>query len=243
MVSALLLAGLAGCSSVTSGHGSATSAGASLSQPDFPSTSPTTPGPSTATFPSTTPTPPPSPSPGPQTRAQRAAQLRAQTNGEDTVLVRVPSGYQAASYDQSGNISFWSEAASDTTWQLIGHSRYPTVSQLGPPQASARGTLLRNMSDATYIVRGVFTGDGSGNAVAFTNGPRGWGAIKAEPNGNIGPSGRPVGANLIGLSYDFGFRNGYLVTQDCSLDRPISDCDQYPITKLWVWTGQDFTRV
>jgi len=51
-------------------------------------------------------------------------------------------------------------------------------------------------------VRGNFTGDASGNAVAFTSGAKGWGAIKAESNENIGPSGQPVGANLIDLSYD-----------------------------------------
>jgi hypothetical protein len=157
--------------------------------------------------------------------------------------VRVRGGFEAATYDQSGHIRFWFEPTEAATWELVGRSRYPDIAQLGPPHATTQGALLRNMADATFIVRGTFSGDGSGNAVAFTDGRQGWGAIKAEPNGNIGPSGRPVGADLIGLSYDFGFRDGYLVTKDCPANRPISECDQHPVVKEWVWAGHDFVRV
>jgi hypothetical protein len=233
-VAAAVLA--AGCSTATSGHGSGGSSHGSSSHHDFPS-SLTTAAPSTPGFaPSTT-------SERPQTPDERAAQLRAQTGGESTVLVGVPGGFEATSYDQSGHIRFWFESTAATSWRLIGRSRYPNVAQLGPPHATAEGALLRNMTHATFIVRGYFSGDGSGNAVAFTTGPGGWGAIKAEPNGNIGPSGHPVGPNLIGLSYNFEFRRGYLVTKDCSLDRPLADCDEHPIVKLWVWTGVDFVQV
>jgi hypothetical protein len=85
--------------------------------------------------------------------------------------------------------------------------------------------------------------DGSGNAVAYTTGPRGWGAIKAEPNGNIGPSGQPIGADRIGLSYGFAFVDGLLQTKDCPLNQPISDCDTNHVLKLWKWNGTDFSRV
>jgi hypothetical protein len=235
----LAVALLAACSSVTGGRGTAVSTSASSSHPRFPSTSATTPAPTSPTLPATTPAPTSS---RPDTAAARAVQLQAQTNGEANVLVRVPGGYQAASWDQNGRIGFWSEAIADTTWRLIGHSGYPDVAALGPPQATARGALLRNMRNATFIVHGNFTGDGSGNAVAFTTGPYGWGAIKAQPDGNIAPSGHPVGADLIGLGYDFAFRDGYLETKDCSTDRPISDCDEHPVTKLWVWAGDHFVR-
>jgi hypothetical protein len=229
----------AGCASVTSGQGTAGSPSVSSShRPDFPSSSVSVQVPTTSNLPAT---PASSPS-APQTPAERQAKLDAQTNGAASVLVRVPGGFQAASYDQRGNIHFWAESMSDTTWREIGHSRYPNVPQLGPPHASVRGALLRNMSDATFIVHGNFTGDGSGNAVAFSNGRRGWGAIKAQPNGNIAPSGRPVGANLIGLGYDFAFKRGYLETKDCSPDRPLSECGAHPIVKYWVWRGGEFVR-
>lgn len=238
LVLASLAAALApGCSSVTSGTGTA-AATASSSRPDFPTAPPSPPAPNTSS-----PSVPPSSTPAAQTPAQRRQALEAQTNGEPNVMIRVPGGFEAATYDQSGGIQFWREPASATSWSQIGTSSYPYVSQIGPPEASVQGALLRNMKNATFIVHGNFTGDGSGNAVAFTTGSKGWGVIKAEPNGNIGPSGQPVGSDQIGLSYDFAFRSGYLETKDCPLDRPISDCDTHPITKLWRWAGDDFVRV
>jgi hypothetical protein len=236
----LLLA--AACASVTSGQGSAgpsVSGATSSSRPDFPSGSATPSGSN-----STSDTPTPSSTPGPVTGSQRERALMTATGGQEiSKLVRVPGGYEAASYDQRGHIRFWFDPVSSERWQRIGTSRYPYVPQIGPPNARSDGELLRRMRHATFLITGEFTGDGSGNAVAFTTGARGWGVIKAEPNGNIGPSGRPVGRDQIGLSYGFAFADGYLVTADCSPDRPIADCDTSPIVKRWVWTGSDFRQV
>lgn len=241
-IAAAALTVLAACSDVTSGHG--TASGQASSSPDFPST------PVTASVPSTTSAPTiASSSAQPTTPAtstvpslsQRDQQLLAQTNGEPHVLARVPGGFEAATFDQSGDIQFWRNPLAATTWQQIGTSSYPYVPQLGAPHATVTGTRLRGMTHAIFIVRGTFTTDSSGNAVAFTaGGGAGWGAIKAESNGNIAPSGHPVGNDRIGLSYDFGFTNGYLVTEDCPSDRPISDCGAHPVTKVWRWTGREF---
>jgi hypothetical protein len=239
-ISALLvLTGAVGCSASSGNGGGPSSAtgNSSSSRPDFPSqstgppsTGPSTPGPvksveTAATAP---------------TLAQREDQLSAQTNGEARVVVRVPDGYEAAIYDQGGNIWFWHNAESVTSWKQVGSSSYPDVAQIGAPHASVKGALLHGMDHATFIVRGNFTGDGSGNAVAFADGSNGWGAIKAESSGNIGPSGKPVGSNQIGLSYDFGFHAGLLETKDCSTNVSIAECGSHPITKRWKWTGHDF---
>ena len=175
------------------------------------------------------------------TPAQRAKRLTAQTNGAAHVIVAIPGGYEAAVFDQTGNISFWRDAVLTTTWRQVGRSSYPWDAQLGtPPDATVQGALLQAMTHATFIVHGTFTTDGGGNAVAFTTGAKGWGAIKAEPNGNIGPSGQPVGNDKIGLSYGFAFVDRKLQTEDCPTNRPIADCSAHPITNLWVWTGHDF---
>jgi hypothetical protein len=206
----------------------------SATAPDFPSTTPSSSLPSTPTGPA------PTKELAVPTRQQRIAALQTQANGEQIVLVAVPGGFEAASYDQLGHLQFWQEPADSTTWTQVGESSYPYVPALGPPHAQVRGAHLAGMQHATFIVYGVFTGDGSGNAVAFTTGANGWGAIKAEPNGNIGPSGQPVGPDLIGLSYNFGFAAGHLITEDCPTDRPISQCGAHPIVKRWSWTGSDF---
>jgi hypothetical protein len=236
-VAMLAAATLAGCTSVTSGGGSAapSTSGQSSGGSDFPS----------SRAPSSSPTraAPPSPPSGTPTVQQRGQVLGALAGSDElSALVAVPGGYEAASIDQRGRVRFWFDPAASLRWQRIGASRYPYAPQLGPPGASVNGALLRNMKHATFIVIGRFTTDTSGNAVAFTTGPRGWGAIKAERNGDIGPSGRPVGRDRIGLSYGFDFDHGYLVTADCPTDRPIAQCSRHVIVKRWVWTGSDFHR-
>ena len=239
---------LAGCASTTGGQGSvASGASVSSSSPDFPSTtaqpstpSATTTGPSAGSS-SATGSPSSTTSAAPSVEDRRR-QLAAESGGGASVLVRVPGGYEAATYDQRGGIRFWSERDSARVWTPLGASRYPAAKALGAPHASAQGALLRRMRHATFIVHGIFTGDSSGNAVAYTTGSKGWGTIKAKHNGNIGPSGAPVGADRIGLSFDFAFRNGELQTKDCPTNRPIADCGRHPVTKLWVWTGSEFAR-
>ena len=233
---AVAVVGAAACSSTTPGHGVELTRSGPTSH-DFPTTSPPASTSASSTPASTTATASPSP-----TVVQLAAQLAQLTPGRHNVLVAVPGGYEAISYDQTSQIGFWKYAGTD--WQQVGTSSYPYSSAIGAPaDAKAVGALLTGMRDATFIVTGNFTGDGSGNAVAYTTGARGWGAIKAERNGNIGPSGQPVGADRIGLSFGFAFVGGRLQTKDCPLNQPIAACGANPVVKLWQWTGADFVRV
>jgi hypothetical protein len=224
---------VAGCTTTTAGSGRELApAPSGSSSPDFPS-----PPASTAAASSTAPTTTSSPS-----RAQLAARLASLVPGQRLVLVAIPGGYEAISYDQSAHIEFWKCTGAD--WTRVGTSSYPHSGTIGsPPDAKASGRLLTGMHDATFIVTGTFTGDSSGNAVAYTTGSRGWGAIKAEPNGNIGPSGQPVGKDGIGLSFGFAFAGGRLQTEDCPRNQPVAACGLDPVVKLWAWNGTDFARV
>ena len=229
-----------GCSTNTNGRGS-----------HAPVTTTSQPAPtSQAVTPPSTPTPsPPSSSPSPTptipSLAARTAALSHASGGLPSVIVGVPGGFEAMTWDQATHVGFWYDPTTSTTWQPVGSSVYPWVPAIGgPPQAAATGALLIGMQHATFIVTGNFSGDGSGNAVAYTTGANGWGVIKAEPNGNIGPSGQPVSADQIGLSFGFKFVGGLLETQDCNPSFPIADCGgPTTIVKLWKWTGSDFRRV
>lgn len=234
---------IAACSVTTNGNGSdAPTPG--VSTPDFPSGTPSQSLPASSSPASSGPVTPSAPTTkAGVSEAERAAHLDAQTNGEPHTIVGIPGGYEAATYDQGGTIDFWHNATSSATWRQVGRSRYPYAEQLGAPHATTRGALLRHMQHATFIVHGLFTGDASGNAVAFATGRQGWGAIKAERNGNIGPSGHAVGADQIGLSYDFSFSDGYLQTKDCPTNRPIAECGAHPVRKRWLWTGHDYAQV
>jgi hypothetical protein len=238
VVAGLIVAGTA-CSTTTAGSGQeVTPASTGSSSPDFPSE---TSSPPSASASATSSTPaavlPPRPS-----RAELATRLATLTPGQQDVIVAVPAGYEAMSFDQSAHIAFWKYTSVD--WTRAAASSYPYSSAVGgPADAHAIGTLLAGMRDATFIVTGNFSGDGSGNAVAYTTGALGWGAIKAEPNGRIGPSGQPVGSDKIGLSYGFAFVGGRLETEDCPLNQPLADCGANPVVKTWAWNGTDFSRV
>ena len=99
------------------------------------------------------------------------------------------------------------------------------------------------MKHATFVVRGTFSTDHSGNAVAYTYGPGGWGAIKAQPDGNLKPSGAGVGLKGIGLSADFGLIGGRLQTVDCSSVIPVSQCSgNNRVIKYWSWRTNQFVQ-
>jgi len=236
-----VIAAGAACSTTTGGVGhEQTPASAGSSSPDFPSVPSSPPPASSAVNPppaSTAPALPPNPS-----RTQLATRLATLAPGQRLVLVAVPGGYEAIGYDQHGHLGFWKYTHLD--WTRVATSSYPYSTTIGAPaEAAATGTVLNGMHDATFIVTGNFTGDGSGNAVAYTTGSRGWGAIKAEPDGNIGPSGQPIGSDKIGLSFGFGFVGGRLQTKDCPPNQPIAACGSNPVVKLWAWNGTDFRRV
>lgn len=230
----VLLLVLAACTRTTGGIGT----------PGAPPPSPSSAGPSPSgpVVPSSPTVGIPVPSPTTPAHPDRASALAALTPGQRRVEVRVPDGYEAISWDQSGHVLFW---AYTQAWRQVGSSGYPSgASAVGAPHADAHGTMLRGMTHATFIVDGGFSGDGSGNAVAYTTGSKGWGAIKAEPNGNIGPSGESVSFGGIGLADEFAFADGQLETADCSSEVPIASCagDQR-VLKFWRWTGSDFTLV
>jgi hypothetical protein len=246
MAAVALLLAAAACSRTIQGSGHAGSGAATSAPgtPDFPSASnPPTPAPTTrASSSAAVPTAPTSSAPA-TGRAQRDAQLTTQANGEAHVLVAVPGGFEAASYDRAGRIRFWRVVGTEPGWRQVGVSRYPAEVDGKPYDVSVTGARLRGMTDATFIVRGQFTTDSSGLAVAYTTGPKGWGAIKAESNGNIGPSGQPIGTDRIGLSRGFAFVDGRLQTKDCPQNLPVASCGGHEIVKLWRWAGKDFVRV
>ena len=163
----------------------------------------------------------------------------------DTTLpvVQVPTatGVQALAVGQKGSVTFWSEV--DDVLQLVGRSTYPYSSSLGAPEAQGSGAVLTGMADVTFVVRGTFSGDGSGNAVAYTNGSKGWGAIKAQSDGSLKPSGQGVTIGGIGLGDDFQLVGGRLQTFDCSSQLPIAQCSGNDrVIKYWTWRTSRFVQ-
>ncbi|MDQ2751171.1 MAG: hypothetical protein M3Y44_16825 [Actinomycetota bacterium] len=231
---------LTGCGRVTAGNGERGSTGTVSASHDFPTALPSQP----SSQPPTSSTPASTAPPAAPTRQQLEDGLTVKAPGQAHVLITVTGGYEAATWDQHSTIQFWHTDAATVNWTRVGRSSYPYSPTVGSPaQAAVRGARLSRMQHATFILSANLTGDGSGNDVAYTTGPKGWGAIKAEANGNIGPSGRPVGADKIGLAYHFAFVAGRLKTEDCPSNQPIASCGTTHVDKLWLWTGSDFKQV
>ena len=156
-------------------------------------------------------------------RAQRAAD---EPRGATRVLARPASVGQT-----------------DDTVQRVGRSTYPYSTSLGAPGAQGSGAVLTGMTHVTFVVRGTFSGDGSGNAVAYTDGSKGWGAIKAQPDGDLAPSGQGVGIGGIGLGDDFALTGGRLVTYDCSSQLTVAQCNgNNRVIKYWTWRSTRFVQ-
>jgi len=153
-------------------------------------------------------------------------------------VVRLAGGVtERATWDQNGHITFWRADI------RVGASSYPLQPTLGPVKPSVKGGFVTGMPHAVFILTGLFSEDGSVNSIAYTADAHGtWGAIKAEPNGNIGPSGQPVGKDGIGLANEFAVVRGQLETADCSATLPMAECGgNQRVLKFWTWNGTDFT--
>ena len=127
-------------------------------------------------------------SPDSSAQAENAAlgSLQRLEPGQGVVAVAIHAGFEAATYDQAGDIDFWAETAD--SWVLQAVRTYSTESAARGVIVS--GAMLPGMSDATFIVNGPGdTGTGSGNAVVYTRGRSGWGVV-AQQGASLVPTGR-----------------------------------------------------
>lgn len=231
---------LTGCGSGGSGgnvaHG--TESAASATHATVPAkqttTSPahtTTPRPETGTSRAT------SPSGGSQ-----VASLVAATKGEKrSAVVRVPSGaYEAAAWDTQGNIWFWSNAGG--TWHRIGSSRYPFLPGSNGDYTTVASTLLPGMTHAAYLAIGAFTGDSSGNTIAFAATSDGrWGTVAPQGSNTLVPTGKPATDNLTpGIWRDARFTHGRLETTVGNPFTANAVASAYPLITDWSWTPDKF---
>jgi hypothetical protein len=241
--SALAAVLMTGCTHHSSGAGGPASTSVSTPTATAASPSAATSDSSAAATSTSSPTSSPAPASSASARPDRAAAasaLAVLTTGRQLTLVSTATGYQAAAFDQRGHVSFWQFASS---WKQVGASTYPygSIAVGGDPHATGEGTMLTGMSNATFILNGLFSGDSSVDSAAYTTGPNGWGDIKAEPDGNLASSGQGVTFGGLGLENGFYFAAGELETADCSQNQPTAACGgSNRVLKFWRWDGHDF---
>lgn len=171
-------------------------------------------------------------------RTAAAATLAKQSPGRQRTLSPVPGGYEAATVDQRGSITFWRLDNGSASWRKVDSSRYPRTSTTG--HVGVSGTVLSQMEDATFILRGHLTQRGS--AVAYTNGPQGWGAITPTKNGRLTPSGKPLTAAGPGVYRAISAAEGALQVTGCANESAGKTCTgaaNKPV--LWRWQDTHFS--
>lgn len=169
--------------------------------------------------------------------------LAAVTQGLSQTIVPVPGGYEAAAYDQNGNLGFWAYHGS---WAQVGGSAAPVIPE--SPGMNIEGALLDGMQDATFVAEGQFTGDATGDAEGFASGPGGWGVLAPGPGDTLVPTGEadPFGATPItaaALWLRLGFDGGELVSAQenpyfLQIDHAAGPA--YGLLTHWRWNGTLF---
>ena len=171
--------------------------------------------------------------------------LRASGMTLVTAPVAVPGGYEAAAWGKTGRITFWKWTTASRTWDQVGASTYPVLPRsFGTPSTTITGALLTGMSDATFIANGLFSGDGTGNFIAFTNGPRGWGTIAPGRAGTLIPTGNKSTDNTTpGNSYTELFRAGHLEISGPG-NLPFGpNGEEWQVARTYAWSAGAFHQV
>lgn len=175
--------------------------------------------------------------------AARAALAPHLHSGEHQCVVGLPGGFEAVLFNDTGGLRFWS-SVDGVHWGQDQQSayRYDARDAKGQ-QLTVRGTKLAGMSNVTFILNGIFTGDGSGNAMVYTVGPSGWGPVvwpgapdqRSAGKLEIGTKLPPADSMVQVSFYKAGFAQGDLVTYDCDASHSGADCGANLIASDWRW--------
>jgi hypothetical protein len=174
-----------------------------------------------------------------------AGLLRASGMPLVTAPVAVPGGYEAAAWNKTGRVTFWKWTTAGRAWDQVGGTTYPVLQvRSATPPPTITGALLTGMSDATFIASGYFSGDGTGNFIAFTNGSRGWGTIAPGPDDTLIPTGNKSTDNATpGNSFTELFRGGYLeISQPGTL--PFGpNGEEWQVERTYAWSAGEFRQI
>jgi hypothetical protein len=202
--------------------------------------------------------------PGPSSARARAALEEASATTRVTNVVKVPEGYEAATWSlpasiqhrkrdrpyglAQGSITFWRSGDSGASWHRVGTSQYLSIYRICQVRVVAHA--VQGAPDAVFIAHTCPTGDGDLNAFAYASGPEGWGVVEADGQDRMVSRGRPerwvkqgefdgysVGS---AVRYELAFKGRELETVDGTGYLSNAGNDAYPRLRLWRWSAGGF---
>jgi len=166
------------------------------------------------------------------------SELAGETTGLKDDIVAVPGGYDALAFDQAGHYYFWTYRASSWTKQSEWTFPYYPTDDF---TATAKGELLPGMTDATFIVTGPFTGDGSGNNLALTGTGNTWGPLTESASNTLEVDSAAAETSLPRILHArLAFTSSGLQTEDGNLSFIQASSLLYPTVINWTWSAGHF---
>ncbi|AKU15711.1 hypothetical protein VV02_07355 [Luteipulveratus mongoliensis] len=172
------------------------------------------------------------------------AQLRAIAGHGTIAVVRIGNSFEGAIAQGDGRIAFYAHGpGTGDRWTLVNRSTAPdTVDTTAAPALS--GNRPPGLRHAVFIATGEFTGDGTGQAIAYGSDGVRWSVLTHEANsGQLAPSGHG-GQDQPGLSLMIAFTAHGLRTTD--MWGPEADASFYlqkqmPVIADWAWGSGGIT--
>ncbi|YAL82910.1 hypothetical protein ACMYYO_13455 [Dermacoccaceae bacterium W4C1] len=150
--------------------------------------------------------------------------------------------YAGAALVNGDRVTFYDYVKVNGSWtwredQVLEH--LPTVYDEDNSTLSITGGMVKGSADPVFIVKGAFTGDGTGQALAYhRNATSGWGVLTAQADRTIASSGTGISElGGYGLELNIFIQDGYLYTSSLwsrTSDAPLAEQTSNPVLRSWM---------
>lgn len=180
-------------------------------------------------------------------------QLRTKSGAKQVSVVPVrktagsattAAGYDGATLESGDKIAFWEYVNTGGIWTWTKDTSLPHLPVFGgSTPVTLTGGTVKDSPNPVFIVKGAFTGNGTGQAIAYHHHARdGWGVLTAQPDKSLRSSGKgltELGQN--GLELNITVQDGLLSTSSLwgkNADNALAEQTSDPVIRTWYGDGK-----
>lgn len=178
----------------------------------------------------------------PPTLAEAKADLIEQTGTDRVAVVEGSSIFWGAVVTPHNKVVFFVHDYIEGWHRALGQNELPLPDVVGDGGARPVGSLVRGLTHPVFVVRGEFTGNGTGQALAFGHtSETGWGNLVGHGD-RLVPMAEPSAAPYQdGLELDIRFQDRRLVTSSMwGPDHSASNAEQTGDPIIRTWSGENW---